>query len=208
MTDATTNDATVQQLTTDESVVKLAGQLAAQLQSTQVDLAEPEDDELGDDLVFVRNGWLRVTIAGETYKLRRPFLGELRDLELSREADIETLTELSKEMHKKTDEMQRRGAEIQAEARSLNGGDPDRKRTLDQEASHMALEASRLSREVVRKAQDLRAKWWEQTFETLTPPPKRRRPKPEQLPSWVGDANLQQRVIEHWQSSPLARGGV
>lgn len=187
-------------------VTQAAEQLAAALKGPDVVLAEPDEDELGDDLVFVRNGWLRVMVAGEVYKLRRPFLGELRDLELSRETDNETLVAANKEMREKTSELLKRAHEIEIEARGLNGGNPERKSELDHEATQFAFEATRLSRQVIRQAQDLRAGWWEQVFQTLAPPGRKRVPK--QLPSWVGDGQLQQRVIEHWQSSPLARGGV
>lgn len=189
--------------TAQDKVVLAAQRLAQSLQGTPQDLAEPEEDELGDDLVFVRNGWLRVVLAGETFKLRRPFLGELRDLELSCEADIETLTELSREMHRQTDEYLQRAREIETEAKDLNGEQPDLKRALDRETSELTLGATKLSRGVVRTAQDLRAKWWTQVFKTLTPPGSS---EPAQLPSWVGDATLQQRVIEHWRSFPLGRG--
>src|SRR5918998_454864 len=90
-------------------------------------LAEPEADELGDELIFVRNGWVRCVIAGQMFKLRRPFFGELRDLETSQEAD--------------------------------------------------------------------------QT--QLTPPGNT---PPTDVPSWVVDPQMQNRIIAHWRSVPLASG--
>lgn len=181
-------------------------ELAAALVPTRPPLAEPDEDEVSDDLVFVRNGWLRVTVNGNQHKLRRPFLGELRDLELSREADVESLQERQRALRDVTDGLMQRAREIETEAKSLNGEHPERKQALDLEATGLGLTAQKESRKLVREAQDLRAKWWEQVFKTLTPPG-HTKPNKNHYPAWVGDATVQQRVIEHWQASPLAPGG-
>lgn len=181
-------------------------ELAAALVPDRPPLAEPEEDEISDDLVFVRNGWLRVTVNGTECKLRRPFLGELRDLELARETDTEALQALQAEMRDKTDQLLERARAIEAEATSLNGEDPQRKQVLDVEATQLGMTAQKESRRLIREAQDRRARWWELVFKALTPPG-HTKPNKNHYPAWVGDPTVQQRVIEHWQASPLARGG-
>ncbi len=168
------------------------------------DLAEPEEDE-GDSLVFVRNGWIRFTIAGKPYKLRRPFLGELRDLEVAWETDQEALTMGHNQLKLDSQELLDEAAKLEAEAAEIEG-QTRRKIELDIEASHLALKASAESRKLQRKAQDLRAEWWAQVFKLLTPHPQDP-PPADQVPSWVANIDLQQRAIAHWQSAPLGRGG-
>lgn len=189
----------------DETLAKVQ-ELAEALVPVRPPLVEPDEDEVSDDLVFVKNGWLRVTVNGNLCKLRRPFLGELRDLELSREADVELLQARQREMRAATDALLERARAIEVEAKALNGEQPERKQALDLEATELGVTAQRESRKLIREAQDLRAKWWEQVFKTLTPPG-HTKPNKNHYPAWVGDATVQQRVIEHWQASPLARGG-
>jgi hypothetical protein len=190
----------------DAETLARVEELAAALVPTRPPLVDPEEDEVSDDLVFVKNGWLRVTVNGSQCKLRRPFLGELRDLELSRETDVEALQVRQREMRLTTDALLERARAIEVEARALNGEHPERKQALDLEATELGLTAQKESRKLIREAQDLRAKWWEQVFKTLTPPG-HAKPNKNHYPAWVGDATVQQRVIEHWQASPLARGG-
>src|SRR5262245_45938802 len=86
--------------------------------------AEPEPDEDTEEVIFVRNGWVRVVIAGTRYKLRRPFLGELRDLETSMEADTEVLETQQKVMREAAEKALLRANEITFEVDRLPEGDP------------------------------------------------------------------------------------
>lgn len=64
-------------------------------------LAEPEEDEISDEMVPVRGGFIRVTIAGVMYKLRRPWLGELEELEATLDAaqhELQTFGDQYKEI--------------------------------------------------------------------------------------------------------------
>lgn len=185
-----------------ETAAEVAKQLTDALEALRPDLAEPEEDEFDEEIVFVRNGWIRVTIAGQLHKLRRPFLGELRDLDLSRESDQEALNQKNAEMRKRTDVLMARAREIEAEA-NQDDITPQRKTELDAEATHLAVQANTESRAMIREANATRAAWWEQVFQVLTPPGYK---PPEQLPAWIGDVVLQQRVISHWQTVPLGRG--
>jgi hypothetical protein len=65
------------------------------------------------------------------------------------------------------------------------------------------MKAFERSRKVIRKSEELRAAWWAQVFKTLTPP---NYEMPETEPTWVIDLALQQKVVDHWRSLPLASG--
>jgi hypothetical protein len=165
-------------------------------------LVDPDDDEPGDEILFVRNGWIRVTIAGVLYKLRRPFLGELRDLEAAIDAGAEELKALAEDLKVRERADQARADEIRAE-RDVEGVAPARIAELDDAATELALALQARFVEVHKKSRDLRAEWWRQAFEMLTPPGHE---PPTSMPAWVGDVALQNQVITHWQSNPLARG--
>lgn len=184
------------------AATEVAQQITDALAALRPKLAEPEDDELDEEIVFVRNGWIRVTIAGQLHKLRRPFLGELRDLDLSREADQEVLNQKNKELRERTDTLLVRAREIESLANEEDV-DPQRKADLDVEATQLALQANVDSRALVRDAHAIRAAWWEQVFKVLTPPGYE---VPEQMPAWIGDISLQVRAVEHWQMVPLGHG--
>lgn len=203
-TDASPEEAS--EPSTNEAVAAAALEAAQRintaLESIRPELAEPDEDELDEEIVFVRNGWIRVTIAGRLHKLRRPFLGELRDLDLSREADQEVLNQKNRELREQTDELLEQAQAIEAQANAPDV-EPKRATELNAEATQLALKAHTASRALVREAHRTRAAWWEQVFQTLTPPGYQ---PPENMPAWIGDAALQQRVIDHWQMVPLGRG--
>lgn len=165
-------------------------------------LAEPEADELGDELIFVRNGWVRCVIAGQMFKLRRPFFGELRDLETSQEADQTQLTDISEDMRARANEDLARAREIEEEAKTLDDASV-RKAELDEEATMLAIRAMGRQQELMHRADDLRVAWWKQVFTVLTPPGNT---PPSDVPSWVVDPQMQNRIIAHWRSVPLASG--
>lgn len=166
------------------------------------EMAEPDDDELGDEIVLVRNGWVRMTIAGRLYKLRRPFFGELRDLEASAESDRDVLTELNNTLRAESNEHLARAKEIEEEAKGLADDSP-RKLELDEEATSLTLAAFKRQTTIMRRAGELRESWWRQVFETLSPPGHE---KPRDMPAWIDDAQMQQRIVDHWRTAPLAYG--
>lgn len=191
---------------TDEAAIRAA--FADRLQGNPADdvwanPVEPEDDELGDEIVPVSNGWLRVTIGGQLFKLDRPSLGELRRLESAREVDSETLDKLQESLKPAAEADLATARAIQDEAITLGDDNVVRKFQLDSQTSALTTKAMARNQILVRRAEDLRESWWRLVFEILS------RPKielPEQTPAWVGDPMLQQHVIDHWRRSPLARG--
>lgn len=168
-------------------------------------LVEAEPDELDYDSppVFVSNGWIRTTIAGQACKMRRPSLGEMQELEALLDTHRHELMDMQDQMQEEIAADVIRAKEIETEARSLNGEDSERKRVLDDEATRLAVKAMERSESVTRQAARLRAEWWKHAFEVLTP---RGFKPPTDMPAWVKDGVLQNRVVQHWQSVPLALG--
>lgn len=185
-----------------EDLMTKALELVAERADSRYALAEPEEDEAEEEVIFVRNGWLRVVIAGQKCKLRRPFLGELRGLEASMETDTEVLEAEQKRIHEQAEVALTRAREIGEQAAGMAQDDPA-KVALDEEAASLAVEISRLSRALVLRAYELREAWWVEVFKSLTPPG---HDVPDEMPSWVGDADLQVRVVQHWRAVPLASG--
>lgn len=176
-------------------------EMAAAMAAQQA-LAEPEDDEAGDAIVFVRNGWIRFTIAGVMYKLRRPFLGELRQLEGILDHASEELKLLAEDMRERETADRETADRIKTE---VEAGDVSevRRAELDDEATQLAVNLQVRMLEVSRKGRDLREQWYLAAFEMLTPPG---HTSPPSMPAWVGDAQMQAQIIMHWQSAPLAPG--
>ncbi len=185
-----------------EATVNAVQRLADAIEGQRADLAEPEDDELDEEIVFVRNGFVRVTIAGKMHKLRRPFLGELADLDKSREADQEILNDKNRILREETDILLEEAQKLEDEA-NKEGIEPREATALNVKATQLAQKAHVASRALIRDAQAIRAEWWRQVFKVLTPPGYE---PPEDMPAWIGDLALQQRIIDHWQTVPLGRG--
>src|SRR5690606_36092534 len=82
------------------------------------DLAEPDDDDPeGDRVDWVRTGMVRLWIGGTRYGLRRPFLGELRDLDLAHENALEDINDRNVEARLKADGLGERADKIDADKR-------------------------------------------------------------------------------------------
>jgi len=177
--------------------------VAAGTPSATDNLAEPEPDEEGDEIVFVRNGWIRVTIAGSLHKLRRPFLRELQDLEASMEAGTLDVRELQESLKAANNEDLATARRISDEAKAITDDDSPRKFELDEESTQLAIKVMERNRQIERRARELRALWWEQVFKTLTPPG---HDAPKDAPSWAEDLMLPSKLVQHWRSAPLAHG--
>lgn len=170
-------------------------------------VVEPDEDEVefGSEMVFVRTGLTRFYLDGTKHILRRPTLGELHDLETSKDSGSDELQEFNKTVTERTNEIRERAKEIEAEAKKLDAEEPGslRRGELDEETARIVHEAMREQASVMRKADEIRELWWKEVFAVLTPPG---HGEPPYLPSWVGDPGLPDQMIIHWRSSPLAYG--
>lgn len=164
------------------------------------DLEEPGDDEGGPDGPrFLSNGWVRFELASNgdstaRFRLRRPFLGELQDLDLAHEAMLN-------EMHDISDRARVEGQRLTEQMQKVT----DNERLTDQKRSDrlrgLRREDQQITRQFRRDITVLLVGWWQQVFEKVGVDG-----VPEQWPAWIGDQELPSRVLEHWRQVPLGRG--
>lgn len=175
------------------------------MQPRTIDLVEPDDDEAGDLIQFVKNGWIRYTIAGVAYKLRRPFLGELRQLEASKEAGIDDLDESNKTELTDAEKDMEKAKKLQKDAQALTDSTEDQRKKLrlDKQASDLARKAMKRQQLLIERTDEFRVNWWAEVFKTLTPPGNS---VPTDVPAWVTDPMLMEQVLAHWRTAPLAYG--
>lgn len=162
------------------------------------DLAEPDDDDPeGDRVDWVRTGMVRLWIGGKRYRLRRPFLGELRDLDLALENALEDINDRNMDARIKADDLGERADKIDADKRMTA-------KTRAAKVRELRAEDKAIAREVTQYREDTLIAWWTQVFDKLlvetTPPP--------DLPAWLANMALPQRALQHWRSVPLGRGGT
>lgn len=180
-------------------------------------LVDQEDDE-GGLVQFVRTGWVRfpavVAMPDErrVWKLRRPFLGELRKLRQAWEnAELE-LDEAKLEFLEAT-----QGHEAAVTAAKALLSDLERNRAV--------LDANKIRRKALHEMEDRQAKvrmeWWVAVFRTLCVDwvgqlgqvpddgDNGHVPVPDgwEWGTWVEDPDLPIHVLNHWRSVPLDRGG-
>jgi len=158
---------------------------------TDVTTNEPAEDP-GDQVELTRTGWVRMTIGDRRYRLRRPMLGEIRDIRMSLEDMSDEIVALS------TDALTASQA-LKAEQQSLAEADdtPDRNAQL--------IDLRRRDREAARaldaKTEQIRVDWWASVFAKLSPDG-----LPTEWPSWIVNPDLPGTVMRHWRAVPLAPG--
>lgn len=172
--------------------------------ATETDTPVPTDGDADlvdvEGIVFVKTGWVRFTIDGKVYRLRRPLFGELKKLRLALEDvsdDINTRSAASTQM---AIDLER---EAQAVASSESTISAAKRRSLEAKR----LESRKLGRDLVEFADDARMGWWTLVFETLGVGDGQGGDKiPADWPAWVVDVNLPGQITQHWRSAPLAPG--
>lgn len=150
-----------------------------------------------DGIVLTKTGWIRAAVAGETFRLRRPFFGELRKLRTALEAVTDEINTTGEE----ADGIAAQLVEMAKRYKDMADADiPARERTKNDKLRD---DAKTASRRLVEVADDLRVGWWTLVFETLCVDTVK---VPADWPSWVVDPNLPNQVMQHWRSAPLAPG--
>lgn len=163
----------------------------------QEHLSDPEDDEGGDDGVkFRTNGWLVFYDGDQRYRLRRPRLGALEDLELALESvsdEIESeRTKVLTKMNGFRDQVKTVEQSTDMDARQAKRKVRDLRGKIEREDSKFA-----------RTQRGLLLKWWGQAFEKLSEDG-----TPEDWPADVTDASLPSKAMDHWRQVPLGRGAA
>lgn len=163
---------------------------------------DPTPEEGGDDVKFVKTGWIRVTVGDSELHLRAAFFGEVKTLLTLLENHQDTLTQHRHLSTRQNAQLQARLAEVDA----MEEGDPK----WEQQAA-IAIALRENSRAIRDKADELRISWWVKVFELLNiertgETDRSKGAVPKQWPGWVGDADLPTKCVEHWRSVPLGRG--
>ena len=158
--------------------------------------ADPEGDEVGDELHLVRTGWVRFVMNGERVRLRRPFMGELRDLRLA-------LEDVQDQIGEAAEDVQLVGAEIMEKSQALEKDESLTPAQVVKARRKLQRESTVKGRELTDLAEGLRVGWWELVFKTLDVDAAKHT---VQFPAWIVDPNLPGTVIQHWRDVPLARG--
>jgi hypothetical protein len=178
-----------------------------------VEVVEPDDtfdlDEEEQECVqFLTTGGLRCQIRGVWYRLKRPDLGELRELHESYEAIADELAPFAEEQARLSRDLQAKLTSIRTKADALAESPSPQADTeaLAAELVQVQRQQKKALLEVQNRALGMREQWWREVFKTLkvkgNPNPK----VPAQMPTWVGDQDMGVKVIEHWMRVPLGRG--
>lgn len=152
-----------------------------------------EHGEVLDSIDLVRTGIIRLVINGRKVTLRRPFFGELKRLRLALENLTDSITDARIDA-------EATGAEIRDEMKALADDEALGHRERAEASSALRRRDREAGRALTGAADDARLEWWVEVFAVLGVE------APADWPSWVGDATLPNRVIQHWRSAPLARG--
>mgnify|MGYP001589655145 FL=1 len=163
---------------------------------------EAKPDEGGDDVKFVKTGWIRVTIGETELHLRAAFFGEVKTLLTLLENHQDALT-THRHMVKRED------AKLQARLVEVDAMEEDEEKWSAQ--AKLAIDLRNNSRSIRDKADELRISWWTKVFELLNiertgETEKSKGAVPRQWPGWVADADLPTKCVEHWRAVPLGRG--
>lgn len=153
--------------------------------------AAPDDES--DDFATFGAGWAKCTIDGHEYKLRRPFIGELRDLRTALEAVEDEIAVARQKLERNTEQI--------TQAIVATADEPLEKRQTRQE--ELRLQSRESNHEVLETADSGRLGWWTTVFETLGVS---RPPVPPDWPAWMLDPDGPSKLVNHWRDSPLARG--
>lgn len=161
---------------------------------TPPEQVEPEaGDPAGDNIEFVRTGVIRILAAGNRYRLRRPFFGELRRLRTAWQ-------DYDYEVQDRSDEARDLSKRIKADIEAMSPDDPERTKKL----RALRDESRAAGREHEEFVENGFLAWWVQVFELLTMGDGT--PGPDETPGWLIDHTLVAKVFAHWRSVPLGHG--
>lgn len=154
-------------------------------------------DDGNDGFEMRDDGKCLLTVRGETYRFRRPRLGEFRDL---REKLYERDDEALRVTAAFNDTIRERN-----EAAKLVTDDDDASQTEKLAAS---LEAKKALRELDRAVTALTEAWMVDALETLKEDVDAELPPPEDWPPEMTETAFVADLVAHWRHRPLARGGT
>lgn len=152
----------------------------------------------GDDGFEMRkDGKCVLTVRGETYRFRRPRLGEFRELR-------EKLYERDDESLRLTAELNDRVRERDAAANAANTDDAEEKSQT--ERLQASLEAKKALRDLDRSVSALTEAWMVEALETLKEDEDAELPGPDDWPPEMAETSFVAELVNHWRHRPLAPG--
>jgi hypothetical protein len=160
--------------------------------------------ELDGQWQLYATGGASVKVDGKTYRLRRPSMGQIKELRdaLASVADairqqsdeaqiIQRLNQATGErLHEEIEQLDQKAPDFESELRRLHG-----------EAKALADQNLTVGRELTNLVDESYWSWWRQVFQLLS-----FNGCPETWPSWAADATAPNQIMQHWRSNPLARG--
>lgn len=177
-------------------------------ETTDADAEVLEDDNPLALVQFARSGLIRLPMSVEyaedgtvtnvrRARIRRPFFGELKRLQMM-------LEDLADELADEREQAQVSSLELneQAEAIDKDTELPPRERV--ERISTLRKASREAGRNLDRKAEATRFQWWATVFELLSYDGPLG--ETEQAPAWLADGLLPARVLRHWRSVPLGPG--
>ncbi len=158
------------------------------------DTPETPDDEERIDLR--PTGLIRIFVTDTKgkearYRLRRPFFGELKSMRLAMEHVVDEIDDLRE---RTMTEAKTLGEEAEAAAKNEGLEDGERQATVDK----LKRRGRELAHDLIDAADELRLEWWGGVFTTVSLDG-----VPPELPGWIVDPNLMQRVMQHWRTAPF-----
>lgn len=164
-------------------------------------LLEPAvDAEAGEQIQFVRTGWVRCTIQGTLYRLRPPFLKEFRKLRFALEEMADNLTDLQGTVEVAGIEIVEESAKVEA--------NPDLSTSERVEARNTLRRRSReAARGLNQKREEEALAWFRLAFETLcVDDVSGWLDDFDKYPTWATSGMLPHDLIGHWRRAPLGPG--
>lgn len=171
---------------------------------TDTDTPVPSDTDADlvdvEGIVFIKTGWVRFTIDGKVYRLRRPLFGELKALRLA-------LEDVTDDINEKSAESTTMAIELEQEMHAAANAETKMTAAKRRQLTGKQAESRKLGRALVEFADEARMGWWTLVFTTLGVGDGQGGDKvPADWPSWVVDVNLPGQIMQHWRSAPLAPG--
>jgi hypothetical protein len=157
------------------------------------DTPEPEAD---DERIDLRpTGLVRIFIEDDEgtkrYRLRRPFFGELKAMRLAMEHVVDEIDDVRE---RTIADGQALAEEAKAAADNAELPDEERRQTIDK----LKRRGRELAHDLIDQADELRLEWWSKVFDTVSLDG-----TPEQMPGWIVDPNLMQKLMAHWRAAPF-----
>jgi hypothetical protein len=181
----------------DTAAGKLVGEIAQKMVTDAANrkLVAPDDDDApGDDIQWVTTGVIRIWVAGKRYRIRRPFMGELRTLRGA-------LADATDELQERSEAARQEANKINASIDAIRADDTKTDAQIAAAVKRARAKDRKIGDELTQFMDDMYLGWWAKVFDMLGLDG-----TPEQWPPWFADQTLPTRVMVHWRDVPKGPG--